>query len=85
MQTSPAVALRLYQLGRARDAAEGPPYQAFVSRVNAAISGQHGVAGVKAAMDLAGYSGGAARRPLLPLEADARAELRSTLEAEGLL
>jgi 4-hydroxy-2-oxoglutarate aldolase len=81
----PAVALRLYQLGLARDEVEGPPYQAFVSRVNAAISGKHGVAGVKAAMDLAGYTGGAARRPLLPLEAEARAELQATLRAEGLL
>ena len=81
----PAVALRLYELGLARDEAEGPPYQAFVTRVNAAISGKHGVAGVKAAMDLAGYVGGIPRRPLLTLSDDARAELRATLEAEGLI
>jgi dihydrodipicolinate synthase/N-acetylneuraminate lyase len=53
--------------------------------VNAAISGKHGVAGVKVAMDLAGYTGGSARRPLLPLEAHARDELQTTLETEGLL
>jgi 4-hydroxy-2-oxoglutarate aldolase len=81
----PAVALRLYELGRTRDEVEGPPYQAFVSRVNAAISGKHGVAGVKAAMDLAGYAGGSARRPLLPLADDAKGELQATLQAEGLL
>ena len=81
----PAVALRLYELGLSRDDVEGPPYQAFVSRVNAAISGKHGVAGVKVAMDLAGYTGGSARRPLLPLEAHARDELQTTLETEGLL
>jgi 4-hydroxy-2-oxoglutarate aldolase len=81
----PAVALHLYELGLARDEVEGPPYQAFVSRVNAAISGRHGVAGVKVAMDLAGYNGGSARRPLLPLDDDARAELQATLEAEGLI
>jgi 4-hydroxy-2-oxoglutarate aldolase len=81
----PAAALRLYELGLARDEVEGPRYQAFVSRVNAAISGAHGVAGVKAAMDLAGYTGGAARRPLLPLADDAKGELQDTLQAEGLL
>jgi hypothetical protein len=36
-------------------------------------------------MDLAGYTGGAARRPLLPLADDARGELQATLQAEGLL
>jgi 4-hydroxy-2-oxoglutarate aldolase len=81
----PEVALRLYELGRDGDTAEGPRYQAYVSRVNRAISGRYGVSGVKAAMDLAGYAGGTPRRPLLPLEAEARAEMRATLQDEGLL
>jgi 4-hydroxy-2-oxoglutarate aldolase len=53
--------------------------------VNAAISGNHGVPGVKAAMGLAGYRGGIPRRPLLPLPRAAHAELRARLEAEGVL
>jgi 4-hydroxy-2-oxoglutarate aldolase len=81
----PEVALRLYAYGEARDEAAGPAYQAYVSRVNKAISGSHGVAGVKAAMDLAGYIGGIPRRPLLPLDPDARARLQEHLRAEGLL
>jgi 4-hydroxy-2-oxoglutarate aldolase len=81
----PEIALRLYELGLAADETEGPRYQAYVSRVNAAISGLHGVPGVKAAMDLAGYVGGLPRRPLLPLDPDALAGLRSTLESEGLI
>ena len=82
----PAVALRLYEHGRSgEDPAAADAYQAYVKRVNAAISGRHGVPGVKAAMDLAGYVGGWPRRPLLPLDDDARAELRATLEAEGLV
>jgi 4-hydroxy-2-oxoglutarate aldolase len=82
----PAVALRLYQYGRAGDdAVAADAYQAFVTRVNAAISGRHGVPGVKAAMDLAGFVGGWPRRPLLPLDESARAELRAMLETEGLL
>ena len=81
----PDVALRLYAHGEARDEVAGPAFQADVSRINQAISGSHGVAGVKAAMDLAGYNGGIPRRPLLPLDADARAALREMLVAEGLL
>lgn len=81
----PELALRLYAFGVARDENEGPPYQAFISRVNAAISGTHGVPGVKAAMDLAGYRGGWPRRPLLPLDEAEVAQLRATLEQEGVL
>jgi 4-hydroxy-2-oxoglutarate aldolase len=81
----PAVALRLFGYGRACDEEHGPAYQEFVTRVNHAISGAHGVAGVKAAMDMAGYIGGAPRRPLLPLDEDSRAQLRAVLEQEGLL
>ncbi len=81
----PAIALRLYELGRARDEVQGPPYQEFVTRVNHAISGAHGVAGVKAAMDLAGYVGGIPRRPLLPLEPEQRDGLRELLRSEGVL
>lgn len=82
----PAVALRLYEYGRSQeDPAGAEAYQAFVTRVNAAISGQYGVPGVKAAMDLAGYVGGWPRRPLLRLDEPDRSALRATLEAEGVL
>ncbi len=83
--TFPEVALRLYAHGEARDEVHGPAVQADVSRINHSISGLHGVSGVKAAMDLAGYIGGIPRRPLLPLDAAQRTALRETLEAEGLL
>jgi 4-hydroxy-2-oxoglutarate aldolase len=81
----PTVALRLYEYGRSDDTAAGDAYAEYVRRVNTAISGRYGVPGVKAAMDLAGYVGGWPRRPLSPLDASARAELRATLETEGLL
>lgn len=81
----PALALRLYELGRSRDATRGPALQERVSRINRAISGAYGVPGVKAAMDLAGFVGGTPRRPLLPLDDSERQQLRATLEEEGLL
>ncbi len=83
--TFPELALRLYAYGLARDEDRGPAFQEDVSRINAAISGAHGVSGVKAAMDLAGFIGGIPRRPLLPLDDAQRAVLRETLVREGLL
>jgi 4-hydroxy-2-oxoglutarate aldolase len=81
----PDVALRLFAYGATRDEVHGPAFQDDVSRINHSISGAHGVAGVKAAMDLAGYIGGIPRRPLLPLDAAQRAALREMLASEGLL
>ena len=52
-------------------------------RLNAAVSGSHGVAGVKAAMDLAGFRGGEPRHPLLPLTDDEREAIRQKILAEG--
>jgi len=81
----PEIALGLFSCGQARDEAKGFPLQERVSRINAAISGAHGVAGVKAAMDLAGFRGGIPRRPLLPLPPAEVEELRSILAAENLV
>jgi 4-hydroxy-2-oxoglutarate aldolase len=81
----PELALQLFACGRARDEANGVPLQDRISRINAAISGSHGVAGVKAAMTLAGFRAGIPRRPLLPLEPPKVRALKALLVAEGLL
>ena len=81
----PQLAVQLFGYGRAGDEANGRPLQDRISRINAAISGAHGVAGVKAAMTLAGFRGGIPRRPLLPLEPTQVRELQAILRAEGLL
>jgi 4-hydroxy-2-oxoglutarate aldolase len=81
----PDLVVELWHCGQARDEALGVPLQERVTRINKSISGQYGVSGVKAAMDLAGYRGGIPRRPLLPLTAGQREELRMALAAEGLL
>jgi 4-hydroxy-2-oxoglutarate aldolase len=81
----PGLALQLFDCGRARDEANGVALQDRVGRINAAISGAHGVAGVKAAMNLAGFRGGIPRRPLLPLEPPQVGALKALFVAEGLL
>ncbi len=49
------------------------------------IGGALGPAGIKAAMDLVGLSGGPPRGPLQPLTGDERAMVRDRLETAGLL
>jgi 4-hydroxy-2-oxoglutarate aldolase len=81
----PAISVELFRCGQARDEQRGVPLQARISQINKTISGQYGPAGVKTAMNLAGFRGGIPRRPLLPLNADQVAEMRRVLEQEGLL
>jgi 4-hydroxy-2-oxoglutarate aldolase len=45
------------------------------------VSTTYGVAGLKLALDLAGYRGGAVRAPLLPISDRARTEITQALEA----
>lgn len=80
----PDLVVELWHRGQARDELRGVPLQERVTKINQAISGKHGVSGVKAAMDLAGYRGGIPRRPLLPLPPEQRNELRAVLAEEGL-
>jgi 4-hydroxy-2-oxoglutarate aldolase len=54
-----------------------------LSRLNQAISGTWGVAGVKAAMDLTGFRGGPPRHPLRTLTDEAVEEIRRQIVKEG--
>jgi 4-hydroxy-2-oxoglutarate aldolase len=60
---------RAFVQGRIRQAKE---FQRRLAPLAERISLPFGVAGVKAALDLCGYSGGAPRSPLIPLEAAER-------------
>jgi dihydrodipicolinate synthase/N-acetylneuraminate lyase len=50
-----------------------------------AVTSRFGVPGLKAALELLGRPAGSVRRPLLPLGASAREELRGTLAEARLL
>jgi 4-hydroxy-2-oxoglutarate aldolase len=56
-----------------------------ILKANGVVSGKHGVAGVKAAMLLAGYHGGDPRRPLQALTDEERRTMRCGLEELGFL
>ena len=58
-------------------------YQLF--RLNRAVSGSFGVAGVKYAMELGGFHGGDPRLPLLPITEEGKASVREAVKAAGLI
>lgn len=81
----PEPCCRLYDLGMNGQLKEGRELQFQLMELNQKVSGKFGVAGVKAAMDLAGFYGGPPRAPLLPLAPDEKKKLREDLVASGFL
>ena len=56
-----------------------------LARLNQAISGAWGVAGVKAAMDLTGFKGGQPRHPLKAVADEVVEEIRRQIVSEGFM
>ncbi len=81
----PEPCCRLYDLGAGGRLEAGRKLQMELLELNQKVSGRFGVAGVKAAMDLAGFYGGPPRAPLPPLTADEKKKLREDLLASGFL
>lgn len=81
----PRLCCRLYQLFSDGDYPAARTLHNRLVRLNAAVSGSHGVAGVKAAMNLCGYRGGEPRPPIPALSDSDIAAIRNALQREGAL
>ncbi|GAK57608.1 dihydrodipicolinate synthetase [Candidatus Vecturithrix granuli] len=81
----PEPCCKLQELYEAGNIEEAQKLDVYLRELSSNAAGKFGVAGVKAAMDLLGYHGGAPRIPLLPLSEDKKAALKAVLEKEGLL
>ena len=81
----PEKCCQLHQIYLSGDLGKGQKMDEYMRTLSSNAAGKHGVAGVKAAMDLLDYYGGSPRLPLLPLGDEAKAELKAVLEDEGLL
>jgi 4-hydroxy-2-oxoglutarate aldolase len=77
---APRPTAALYRAYAEGDHARARRLQEAITPLAAAVTAVHGVAGLKAAMDLAGFRGGPVRSPLLPLAAEARDGLRTLLD-----
>jgi 4-hydroxy-2-oxoglutarate aldolase len=78
---APALAAAVYRAFEAGDHARARRLQAALTPLAVAVTATHGIAGLKAAVDLAGLRGGDVRAPLLPLAASARDEIARLLSA----
>lgn len=70
----------LYQAFLEGDHARARRLQEAITPLAVAITTTHGVAGLKAAMDLAGFRGGSVRAPLRPVDPETREALRPLLQ-----
>lgn len=75
----PDACAKLYTLFREGRTEEAEELNRALIGLNKDVSGSFGVAGVKAAMDLSGFSGGVPRKPLLPLTGDQLETLKASL------
>ena len=80
----PEMCCELHALHVAGKLEEAEKLDARARALSGNAAGKAGVAGVKAAMDVRGYFGGAPRLPLLPLGEKEKAELKAALAQEGL-
>ncbi len=74
---------RLYELFSNGDYERACELHFRLMRLNGAVSGSYGVAGVKGAMDICGYNGGEPRHPLIPVTEDDKSKIREAILAEG--
>jgi 4-hydroxy-2-oxoglutarate aldolase len=82
---APHACAEIYQRRTEGDLAGAGRLQERVGPVHRAIVAKLGVAGIKAALDMLGYVGGAPRPPLKPLRAREGEAVRSILREAGLL
>lgn len=77
----PDVVCRLYDYFIKGELAKAAALNREVIKANMGVSGKYGVAGVKYAMDLNGFFGGAPRLPLLPISEEGKQAVRACLDA----
>jgi len=75
----------LYRLFRQNRYDEAKELHSRLARLNRAISGAWGVAGVKAAMDITGFRGGQPRHPLRAADREAAEQIRRQIVSEGFI
>jgi 4-hydroxy-2-oxoglutarate aldolase len=81
----PVPCCSLYEAYTRGDIAGARRLHSTLFRLNQAVSGAAGVAGVKYAMELGGYQGGSPRLPLLPIKDSDKQRIRKAVEAAGVL
>lgn len=80
----PDLCVKILDLANAGKIDEARKAQRSVLSLNALVTSKCGVAGLKAALDMIGFFGGAPRKPMLPATDAEKAEIRKALGKLGL-
>jgi 4-hydroxy-2-oxoglutarate aldolase len=81
----PEECVKLYEAFKAGNLEDAKLLSTRIVNLNKKVSGFGGVAAVKSAMDLVGYTGGDPRHPLRPLTADKKAILADNIRELGFI
>jgi 4-hydroxy-2-oxoglutarate aldolase len=81
---APDLCAEIYALSAKGEYAKARKIQLDILQLNACVTSRYGIGGMKAAMDLAGFFGGAPRLPLQPANDAAVADIRTQIEKLGL-
>src|SRR4051794_3102416 len=76
----PEVCVEIFRLFAAGELERAERLQTELTPLASAVTTKYGIGGLKAALDLAGYRGGAVRAPLRAPDEAARAEIKSVLD-----
>lgn len=76
----PDVCVEMFRLFGAGEAERAKKLQEDLTPLASAVTTKYGIGGLKAALDFAGYRGGAVRAPLRAPDEGARAEIKSVLD-----
>jgi len=77
----PEICVEIFHAFKVGDLERAATLQSKLTPLAAAVTTRFGIGGLKAALDLAGYRGGAVRAPLQPPDDTARAEIATLLKA----
>ena len=75
-----ALCLEIYRLVKVGEAEGAAALQEKLTPLALAVTKRYGIGGLKAAMDMIGFAGGAVRAPLKPAGAEAQAEIAALLD-----
>ena len=76
----PEICVEIFRLFAAGELERAERLQKELTPLASAVTTKYGIGGLKAALDLAGYRGGAVRAPLRAPDDSARAEIKSVLD-----
>jgi 4-hydroxy-2-oxoglutarate aldolase len=81
---APRLAVAIYQAFAAGEHERARSAQARLAIATRGVLGRYGIGGLKAALDMLGYTGGKVRAPLVCVSEDARREIAKVLKESGL-